>query len=182
MDYLFIVLVVGGIILLSTLQKKKPPRQQNQTRAPHKDKKLESGNKQLIMVNKGGYSTQRLLNSEEIIIYRIIEKIIANKPLHCFSQVSLGEILTHKDRKQYNSTVNSKRVDFCICNRHFHPVAVLEYQGSGHELSNDSGVRDSVKRLACENAGLKFIQVFKGEDWNSKIESEVGGLIIETHS
>lgn len=31
-------------------------------------------------------------------------------------------------------TVNSKRVDFCITDNSFWPLAVIEFQGSGHSI------------------------------------------------
>ena len=140
------------------------------------DRKLKNGKQQLKMAAKGGYKAQALLNNDEKNVYRIIQNVISNTSLHCFSQVSCGEFLTHKSSKKFHSTINSKRVDFCICNKHFKPVAVIEYQGSGHDLSSDSSLRDSVKRLACENAGIKFIEVFPNDDWNKIITKELRSI------
>jgi len=176
---IFLFLAVIAVLLFGHIVNnsapKKPYKKYKRT-SQEQNQNLERGNNQLVMVNKGGYTSQRLLNQDEITIYRIIQKAIAGKSMYCFLQVSCGEFLSHKDRLQFNATVNSKRVDFCICNSYFHPIAVIEYQGSGHQLSGDSGIRDSVKRIASENAGLKFIQIFKGENWNEKISLELNQL------
>ncbi|MPN33437.1 hypothetical protein SDC9_180924 [bioreactor metagenome] len=38
------------------------------------------------------------------------------------------------------------------------PVAVIEYQGSGHYKGN-AKVRDEIKKIACEKAGIKYLPV-----------------------
>jgi hypothetical protein len=43
------------------------------------------------------------------------------------------------------------------------PIAVVEYQGSGHKNST-SDERDAVKRAAVENADMHFIEINVGEE------------------
>ena len=65
MEYLF--LLIWLIIFTAVINNTKPKKKSYKKHTTFKDQKLEQGNKQLIMINKGGYSTQRLLNSVERI-------------------------------------------------------------------------------------------------------------------
>jgi len=90
--------------------------------------------------------------------------------------VSCGEIFTHPKKTVFLKTVNSKRVDFCITDNKFSPMAIIEYQGSGHKLSGDSGYRDATKSQAALDAGIKFIQLFNGEKWEEKLTAELSNI------
>lgn len=45
-------------------------------------------------------------------------------------QTNLGEIL--KSSPDEHKTINCKRADFCIVDKEFMPVAVVEVNGTGH--------------------------------------------------
>ncbi|WP_215845269.1 DUF2726 domain-containing protein [Candidatus Pantoea bituminis] len=62
------------------------------------------------------------------------------------------------DDKQAYLAINSKRADFVIIDWSGQPIAVVEYHGSGH-FKDDAIVRDAVKREACSNAGIAFIEL-----------------------
>jgi hypothetical protein len=82
-------------------------------------------------------------------------------PFHVFPQVILGEILGTEARKDYLN-INGKRCDLLLTDRKGFPVAVLEYQGSGHDIDGTAEQRDDVKRLALEGAGVCFREIPKG--------------------
>lgn len=54
--------------------------------------------------------------------------------------------------------INSKRADFLVVDREGWPVAVIEYQGSGHYQGN-AQERDAVKRTVLPRAGIRYIEV-----------------------
>lgn len=56
---------------------------------------------------------------------------------------------------------NAKRVDFLVVDARWQPVAVVEYQGSGH-FQGDSEKRDAIKRSYCRAANIAFIEVPEG--------------------
>ena len=58
--------------------------------------------------------------------------------------------------------INSKRCDLVIADRYGNPVAVLEYQGSGHNIGGTAGKRDEIKRIALERAGVRFVEIMDG--------------------
>ncbi|QIP22636.1 DUF2726 domain-containing protein (plasmid) [Enterobacter kobei] len=94
------------------------------------------------------------MNASESILYKAICDHINDKafPVLIFPQVSLGEVLKSKDRTAFFS-VNSKRVDFVVTDLNYMPVAVIEYQGSGHYKGN-AKVRDEIKKLPVKKPGL----------------------------
>jgi len=125
-----IVLVVIGYLVDQNKTKRpyyKRPYSENKNYSDQRSEKLEQGNDQLTLAMRGGYSKQQLLNKSEQIIFKIIRRELGNKPFHCFPQVSCGEFLRHDDTDTFLITVNSKRVDFCIFDYQFNPVAVIEY-------------------------------------------------------
>lgn len=42
------------------------------------------------------------------------------------------------------------------------PIAVFEYQGGGHYIGGDAGIRDKIKRIALEKAGIRFVEIKNG--------------------
>ncbi|MHA6187797.1 DUF2726 domain-containing protein [Escherichia coli] len=123
------------------------------------DKKQVIANKQLNAVINSDFSRTSLMNASETTLYKAFCDHINDKafPVRIFPQVSLGEILKSKDRTAFFS-VNSKRVDFVVTDLNYIPVAVIEYQGSGHYKGN-AKVRDEIKKIACEKAGIKYLPV-----------------------
>jgi hypothetical protein len=69
-------------------------------------------------------------------------------PFYVFPQVSLGQIIrTHASldwhADQAHRAINSKRCDLLIANRNGNPIAVLEYQGAGHNIGGTAARRDT---------------------------------------
>lgn len=98
-----------------------------------------------------------LLNKQEIKVYEsLLENIqvASNNEYKVFAQVSLGEILKNSDRSSFNR-INQKRADFCIVDRNYMPIAVIEYHGGGHYRGNYQE-RDEIKQQATEYAGLIY--------------------------
>ena len=123
---------------------------------------------ELAIVRRGNFKKKRLLNRSEEEVYRRLEAYCDERNLKVFAQVSLGEILS-ADSENYRF-INSKRVDFCITNSNLMPVAVVEYQGSGHK-NTTSTERDAIKREATEIAQMHYIEIHVGA------EREVGEIL-----
>ncbi|MBV8737236.1 MAG: DUF2726 domain-containing protein [Alphaproteobacteria bacterium] len=88
-------------------------------------------------------------------------------PFYVFPQVSLGQIIRTTARldwqaDQAHRAINSKRCDLLIADRHGNPVAVLEYQGSGHDIGGTAERRDRIKRIALERAGVRYVEIRNG--------------------
>jgi len=114
-------------------------------------------------VRRGKFKKKRLMNKSEEHIYWKLVGYCKNRNLNVFTQVSLGEILNANS--EHYRYINAKRVDFCITDRNFMPVAVVEYQGSGH-FNETYQERDAIKRQAVESAGLFYIPLHVGEEEN----------------
>lgn len=108
-----------------------------------------------------------LMNKSEFALYRALNDIVAQSPNNhrLFSQVAYGAFLAvcarrgpERLRRAAFHAVARKSADFVIINRYGYPVAVVEYQGTGHYQANAHD-RDQAKRVACHSAGIPFIEV-----------------------
>lgn len=125
---------------------------------------------ELEVVRRGKFKKMRVLNRKEEQVYWNLMDYCNQKNYKLFAQVSLGEILSSSG-EEYRY-INSKRVDFCITDKSFYPIAVVEYQGSGHH-NETSEERDSVKREAVEKAGISYISLNVGRE--NDVEEELRG-------
>ncbi|QDD92659.1 Hypothetical protein HVIM_04493 (plasmid) [Roseomonas mucosa] len=107
---------------------------------------------------------KRVLNGGEAAIYASACNITTriDPAWRVWPQVSLGEVLrteghSDADREAFR-WINSKRADFLVVDGEGWPVAVIEYQGSGHYQGNASE-RDAVKRTVLPRAGIHYIEV-----------------------
>lgn len=158
------IIVVLLIIVTSTLSPKNK-----------KKKKEEYDNDDIKIVSSATFRKKNLLNDEEIPIYNAIIKniIIPNKGKYrVFAQVNLGEILRCTGPAFWK--INTKRVDFCITANNFEPLAVIEYQGTGHK-GNRHEIRDEVKKIATEKAGLIYCAINENE--RDQLDSIISKLL-----
>lgn len=118
------------------------------------------------------FQKKRLLNYEEYILFQQLEDLVDRNTqgFRLFAQVSLGEILQSSDRAAF-LTINSKRCDFLIIDRHSNALVVIEYHGRGH-FQGDSSHRDEVKRLALRKAAIPTVEILFDYEW-SDVESEL---------
>lgn len=66
-----------------------------------------------------------------------------------------------RDRMQRAAfrSYNSKRVDFLVVDGGGHPRLVVEYHGTGHDLSGDAAERMSVKRTVLNRVGIPLAEI-----------------------
>ncbi len=186
MDYLLILLVF--VVVLSILFPKKKSRYVSRWKRANKEigqttsqnqkptKLSYEKNDQLSITLNNKYEKQRLINKTEEEVYKIILRMIyqhAKGQYKINMQTSLGETL--KSTYEGHRTINSKRVDFCIVDRDFMPVAVVEVNGAGH-YQGDALIREEIKRAAIESAGIKYIAIRENENINEKLVRELGNL------
>ena len=128
---------------------------------------------QLNAVMAGAFRKQRLMNTSEYRVFRIVEADIAaaHKGHRVFAQTSLGEVLDAPDDKNAYFAINSKRVDMLIVDQDAWPVAAIEYQGSGH-YQGTAAARDAIKKEALRKAGIRYIEV-AAEDSDTRIRAHV---------
>lgn len=110
------------------------------------------------------WRSKRVLNEGEAAVYASASRILADldPDWRVWPQVSLGEVLRTEGRSDADREafrwINSKRADFLVVDGEGWPVAVIEYQGSGHYQGNASE-RDAVKRTVLPRAGIRYIEV-----------------------
>jgi len=136
-----------------------PQKRESYDRAPEVVREQSVAERQLVTVRSNEFYKRPLMNKSEYGVFCRLEKLLSasHRGYRVFSQVSLGEILGSNDQQAYLA-INSKRADFVIIDWSGQPIAVVEYHGSGH-FKEDAIVRDAVKREACSNAGIAFIEL-----------------------
>jgi hypothetical protein len=105
-------------------------------------------------------------------------------PFYVFPQVSLGQIIraaasSDWQGDQAHRAINSKRCDLLIADRHGNPVAVLEYQGSGHNIGGTAERRDRIKRIALERAGVRYVEIRDGAT-QAEIQQSIRAVLTRT--
>lgn len=129
------------------------------------------------------YEKQRLFNKGEEEVFKLLLRIIhthAKGQFRVNGQTSLGELLRTKNTYAFN-VINFKRVDFCIVDKDYLPVAVIEVNGSGH-YQNNALERDEIKRAAVESAGIKYIALRENENKQEKLERELIYVLTQNKS
>lgn len=131
---------------------------------------------QLNTVMNAEFRPKRLMSKSEARTFLQIERLLRAQEAgwRVMAQVSLGEVLTSADAKAF-AAINSKRVDMLIIARDGHPLAAVEFQGSGHYLGT-AAARDAVKREALRRAGVDFIEV-KPDHSDEDLAFEIARLI-----
>ncbi|WP_210251299.1 DUF2726 domain-containing protein [Aureimonas psammosilenae] len=110
------------------------------------------------------------VNREAVqVLYALDDWIADHRPDWRVSfEVAMGAFVktsyNPRDRRQRAafSSYNSKRVDFLLVDRLGNPALVVEYHGTGHDLSGDADDRMAVKRLVLKRAGIPLVEVPAG--------------------
>lgn len=140
----------------------------NQRRQYFEANDISDARNQLRFIGQCDLQPRRPVNREAVqVLYALDEWIKTNQPGWRFGfEVSMGAFIrttanNPKDQKLKDafSSYNSKRVDFLLIDRYGKPRLVIEYHGSGHELSGDASERMQVKRLALARAKIPLLEV-----------------------
>lgn len=148
MVFLAVIVLLAVVVMVFTFGSGKKKR---------KKKNANVHDTQLSSVQGAVFSKLPVMNASENTLYNFLLHMVKkyDYPVRVFPQVSLGEILKTENKSAFFA-INSKRVDFVIADKDNMPVAVVEYQGSGH-WKNNARKRDAIKKLACEKAGIKSL-------------------------
>lgn len=132
---------------------------------------------QLANIRRNKYNKSKLLNNDEMKLYWALINELKHLKLMVCPQTNLGSLLSHRESSEHR-LINCKRVDFCIIDNYSNPIAVIEYNGSGH-YQNHSSIRDDIKRIACNSADLKFIEIsfHDKSDFNKAVREKILPLI-----
>jgi hypothetical protein len=141
------------------------PKTPEQERAERLDRQLEAVTREAVK-----FFTSQIMGRGEYELFRAALRV-TRQPLptafYVFPQVALGQIIRtaapfNWQADHAHRAINSKRCDLLITDRHGNPVAVLEYQGSGHDLGGTATRRDEIKRMALERAGVRYVEIVDG--------------------
>ena len=109
-----------------------------------------------------GFVPRPVLNRQEARLFRQIETRLP-RGYRVLAQVSYGEMLRCDDRARF-LTINARRADFVLVDAGFNVVAVIEYDGPGHNgytkrARDRAALGDSRKTHALQEAGLTLLRV-----------------------
>jgi len=132
---------------------------------------------QLRVVMGADFAIQPLLNKPEVRLFRELERLVTatGTGWQVMAQVSLGEILTCRDREAYGC-INAKRVDLLLMDQDCRPRHAVEYQGGGHHQGT-AAARDAVKREALRRAGVGYHEIIAGETTPADLKRLVERLV-----
>jgi hypothetical protein len=159
-----------------------PPKTPEQQRAEHLDRQLEA-----VIRERVTFCRRKVMNGGEFELFRAAMGVTCQPypsgwfPFYVFPQVSLGQIIGTEGVRDWASdqahrAINSKRCDLLIADRQGTPIAVLEYQGAGHNMDGTATRRDEIKRIALKKAGVRFIEIANGTA-NSEIQRTIRELL-----
>lgn len=131
---------------------------------PKPDNATATAAEQLRRVMEATFKSRPLLNKPEKRLIAVIDKALAqDRPgWRTMGQVSLGEVLWSDDKEAFWA-INAKRVDLLIVDEEFRPIHAVEFQGTGHHLSDETAARDAVKREALRRAGIGYVEVVSNQ-------------------
>lgn len=143
-----------------------------------------------VMQDSVSFSPRKVMAHGEFEVFRAAMSVTRQSfpsgtyPFYVFPQVSLGQIIRTTapmpwQADQAYRAINSKRCDLLIADRYGNPVAVLEYQGSGHNIGGTAERRDRVKRIALEKAGVRFVEIKDGTS-QAEIQQTIRELLTQT--
>lgn len=119
---------------------------------------------QLGTIMRADFKARPLLNRSERRLLAVLDQALAKESpgWRAMGQVSLGEILWSDDKDAYWA-INAKRVDLLIVDQDCQPLHVIEFQGTGHHLGNETAARDAVKKEALRRAGIGYAEIVTGD-------------------
>jgi hypothetical protein len=100
------------------------------------------------------YTRRRPLSSyEQAMYWRLIRTLPEYVVL---AQVAMRRCIGTKGPEL--ATIAHENLDFVVCNKAMHIIAVLEIENSDHSVSEYRQKTDRIKKEALEKAGIKLIQ------------------------
>ncbi|WP_025287628.1 DUF2726 domain-containing protein [Granulibacter bethesdensis] len=148
-------------------QAMKRDRADEQRKLNKKKNDLSNTENQRRFISQCDMQAKQPVNGEAVkVLYAIEEYIKTCRPEWRFAfEVSLGAFVATAGKSgdwyqdQAFKSYNSKRADFLLIDRYGKPVMVIEYNGSGHNLSEKAADRMAVKRLVLEKAGIPLLEI-----------------------
>jgi len=133
--------------------------------------------RQIESISRAEVSPRALLNKGEIDMYWALVRHVDSSSFIVCPQTVMGEFLRTGREAFY--TINSKRVDFCIVDRKWNPVCVVEVDGSGHFVGREAGQRNAVKQIALTKAGIKCCAYNGNESISEFLQKEMGEYAVQ---
>ncbi len=137
---------------------------------------------QLRIVMGANFTRRPLLNKPERRLLSVLDMTLETESpgWRAHGQVSMGEILW-SDKKTAFWAINAKRVDLLIVDQECQPLYAVEFQGTGHHLSEETAARDAIKKEALRRAGIGYIEVQSG-DTPAEVRSLIKKLVRQNQS
>lgn len=125
---------------------------------------------QFYYINQCNLYAVSPVNCEAINVFNCLQNWLIKKNISWYIvfEVAMGAFIktdshsSQLEQDQAFRAYNSKRVDFLIVDYHGFPKLVIEYNGSGHYLSDDAEDRMKVKKFILYKAKIPLIEINEG--------------------
>jgi Protein of unknown function (DUF2726) len=130
------------------------------------DGKAEQHERQLAAVTRPGvtFRKKQIMSRGEFDLFCAAMTVTDQRlprAFYVFPQVSLGEVLGSEDQDAHDA-IKCKRGDLLLADRRGNPIAVLEYQGSEHDIDGTAIGRDRIKLEALKRAEVRYVPIPDG--------------------
>jgi hypothetical protein len=145
--------------------------------------KAEQHERQLAAVTRPGvtFRKKQIMSRGEFDLFCAAMTVTDQRlprAFYVFPQVSLGEVLGSEDQDAYDA-IKCKRGDLLLADRRGNPVAVLECQGSEHDIDGTAIGRDRIKLEALKRAEVRYVPIPDGTP-QDEMQRIIRGLLAIT--
>lgn len=116
----------------------------------------------LDLINRADYQKRPLFYTPRAKLYHLLEEVFIKEqggeersPFLLFSKVSLQELITTENNAA-KEILSPLYIDYCITDRNFNPLLILEFYDEAHYKKRDHRELDAIKKLAIERADIRF--------------------------
>lgn len=99
----------------------------------------------------------RLMTELELAFFQQLKRITDNYNLYIFPKVKISDLIYTKYKSQLGK-INSKHIDFVICDKQSHPILFIELDDSTHN-TKDAQERDRKKDIIFKSVNSEIFRV-----------------------
>lgn len=125
--------------------------------------------------DKGYFTKKPFMRKDEINLYNELRKLIKSD-LILLPQVPLSQIIDvkngFKDHDNLYNELSRRIVDYCILDRNYNPLCIIELNGASHYYQNRKNRAKGVENVA-QNCGIRYIEILKNMIYKEKYVNDL---------
>jgi len=116
------------------------------------------------------YLKDSLMNKSEYLFFKELERQLSSG-YHLFTKVRIEDFIGVRKKIErpahFRGYIQSRHLDFLVCDEHMEPVLAVELDGGSHKMAKTIEI-DARKDLICEAVGLRLERVRVGSDFTAE--------------